>query len=87
MTVSSANSPARPTPPVQRALKHAVEQLRKAGHEIIDWEPKLHKEAVDLLVSATHNQQEDRTKLTQVADTILSRRWRKVSQGYIGTSA
>ena len=40
----------RPTPPVQRALKDTVEKLRKAGHEIVDWAPELHKEAVDLLV-------------------------------------
>jgi amidase len=36
---------------VRRALKHAVEELKQAGHEIVDWEPKLHEEAVDLLVS------------------------------------
>jgi amidase len=36
---------------VRRALKHAVEKLQQAGHEIVDWEPELHQEAVDLLVS------------------------------------
>ncbi|KAI4747076.1 acetamidase [Aureobasidium sp. EXF-12298] len=40
-----------PTPPVRRALKHAVEKLQQAGHEIVDWKPELHEEAVDLLVS------------------------------------
>lgn len=40
-----------PTPPVRRALKHAVEKLQQAGHEIVDWKPELHQEAVDLLVS------------------------------------
>ncbi|KAF1356627.1 fatty-acid amide hydrolase [Delphinella strobiligena] len=38
-----------PTPPVRRALEETVEKLRKCGHEIIDWAPTLHKEAVDLL--------------------------------------
>ncbi|THX02884.1 acetamidase [Aureobasidium pullulans] len=38
-----------PTPPVRRALKHAVEKLQEAGHEIVDWEPELHQEAMDLL--------------------------------------
>ncbi|THV64803.1 acetamidase [Aureobasidium pullulans] len=42
-----------PTPPVRRALKHAVEKLQEAGHEIVDWEPELHQEAMDLLVSPT----------------------------------
>jgi amidase len=36
---------------VRRALKHAVEKLQQAGHEIVDWQPELHEEAVDLLVS------------------------------------
>ena len=36
---------------MRRALKHAVEKLQQAGHEIVDWEPELHQEAVDLLVS------------------------------------
>lgn len=35
---------------MRRALKHAVEKLQQAGHEIVDWEPELHQEAVDLLV-------------------------------------
>ncbi|THX94268.1 acetamidase [Aureobasidium pullulans] len=42
-----------PTPPVRRALKQAVEKLQEAGHEIVDWEPELHQEAMDLLVSPT----------------------------------
>lgn len=42
-----------PTPPVRRALKQAVEKLQEAGHEIVDWEPELHQEAMDLLVSVS----------------------------------
>jgi len=38
-----------PTPPVQRALKETVEKLKSAGHEIVDWNPKLHAEGVSLL--------------------------------------
>jgi len=41
----------RPTPPVQRALQETVEKLRRAGHDMVDWEPKLHNEAVQTLVS------------------------------------
>jgi amidase len=40
-----------PTPPVQRALEITVERLRKAGHEIIEWSPEGHSEALSLLVS------------------------------------
>ncbi len=29
----------QPTPPIARALKEAVDKLKAAGHEIIDWEP------------------------------------------------
>ncbi|GAM85567.1 hypothetical protein ANO11243_035740 [Dothideomycetidae sp. 11243] len=39
----------RPTPPVQRALKHTAERLRKSGHEIVDWPPDLHKELLDIM--------------------------------------
>jgi amidase len=39
----------RPTPPVQRALKETSEKLKKAGHEIIEWDPKLHHTALDQL--------------------------------------
>jgi amidase len=38
-----------PTPPVQRALRETVEKLKKAGHEIIDWDPAEHREAVAIL--------------------------------------
>lgn len=40
-----------PTPPVVRAMKETVERLKAAGHEIVDWSPKLHPKAVELLVS------------------------------------
>jgi amidase len=38
-----------PTPPVTRALKETTECLRKAGHEIVEWDPKLHAKALELL--------------------------------------
>jgi amidase len=40
-----------PTPPVARALKETVEKLKKAGHEAVEWDPKLHPLALKLLVS------------------------------------
>ncbi|CBX97749.1 hypothetical protein IAQ61_001049 [Plenodomus lingam] len=39
----------RPTPPVTRALKETSEKLKNAGHEIIDWDPKLHESAISIL--------------------------------------
>lgn len=39
-----------PTPPVERALKETVEKLKKAGHEIIDWDPVLHPKLLHILV-------------------------------------
>ncbi|RAR12273.1 fatty-acid amide hydrolase protein [Stemphylium lycopersici] len=38
-----------PTPPVTRALKETVEKIKKAGHEVLDWDPKLHPTALELL--------------------------------------
>lgn len=38
-----------PTPPVTRALKETVESLKKAGHEVVEWDPKLHAKALDQL--------------------------------------
>jgi amidase len=39
-----------PTPPVTRALKETVDKLRKAGHNIIEWDPVLHPQLLDVLV-------------------------------------
>ena len=39
-----------PTPPVTRALKETVEKLKKAGHDVVEWDPKLHTTALQLLV-------------------------------------
>lgn len=39
----------RPTPPVARALNEATDSLRRAGHEIVEWDPKLHAKAIELL--------------------------------------
>ncbi|EXJ80451.1 hypothetical protein A1O1_08596 [Capronia coronata CBS 617.96] len=38
----------QPQPPIQRALKHVVESLEKAGHQIINWEPMLQKDIVNV---------------------------------------
>lgn len=39
-----------PTPPVQRALKETVEKLKRKGHEIVEWDAKLHARIYDLMV-------------------------------------
>jgi amidase len=44
-----------PTPPVIRALKETVDKLKKAGHELVEWDPKLHPTALELLVSMSYN--------------------------------
>lgn len=38
-----------PTPPVQRALKETVDKLKRAGHEIVEWHPSLHTQALSIL--------------------------------------
>ncbi|KAI1815973.1 amidase [Poronia punctata] len=38
-----------PTPPVARALRHAVGKLKAAGHEMIDWSPEDQAEGAKLL--------------------------------------
>ncbi|KAI0802263.1 amidase [Xylaria sp. FL0064] len=38
-----------PTPPVTRALRHTVDKLRAAGHELIDWSPEDHDVGTKLL--------------------------------------
>jgi amidase len=38
-----------PTPPVTRALRHAVEKLRAAGHELVDWSPEDQRDGTHLL--------------------------------------
>ncbi|RDA90709.1 hypothetical protein CP533_4948 [Ophiocordyceps camponoti-saundersi (nom. inval.)] len=39
----------RPTPPVARALRTAVDRLRTAGHHVVDWDPVDQKAGVALL--------------------------------------
>jgi amidase len=41
-----------PTPPVARAMKETVEKLKAAGHELVEWDPRLHGKAVEFLVGA-----------------------------------
>ncbi|KAI1484056.1 amidase [Daldinia eschscholtzii] len=38
-----------PTPPVTRALRHAVEKLKAAGHEVVEWSPEDQGEGIKLL--------------------------------------
>lgn len=38
-----------PTPPVLRALRHTVEKLKAAGHEVVEWDNKDQAQGIDLL--------------------------------------
>lgn len=40
---------ARPHPPITRVLNQAVEAIRAAGHEVIEWNPDLHAECVEVM--------------------------------------
>lgn len=40
---------ARPHPPITRVLQHAVDTLRSAGHEVIEWNSDLHMDCVQLM--------------------------------------
>jgi len=37
-------------PPIERALKELTAKLEEAGHELVDWEPSLHKECIEIMV-------------------------------------
>ncbi|KAH6654050.1 amidase signature domain-containing protein [Truncatella angustata] len=39
----------RPHPPITRVLKSAVEALRKAGHDIMEWDASLHPECIEVM--------------------------------------
>ena len=39
-----------PHPPIQRALKHVIEKLRKAGHQVVEWQGPLAKDAGRLML-------------------------------------
>lgn len=43
------DSVARPHPPVSRVLEEAVDALRTAGHEIVEWNADLHPECIQVL--------------------------------------
>lgn len=40
---------ARPHPPLTRVLHRLATALRAAGHEIVDWDPTLHAECIELM--------------------------------------
>ena len=44
-----------PHPPILRSLNNAVEKLRAAGHEVIEFSPLEHKRAWDIAVSGCYN--------------------------------
>jgi len=37
-------------PPILRGLKELATKLKDAGHELVDWDPSLHKECIDIMV-------------------------------------
>ncbi|KAF6787897.1 amidase [Colletotrichum sojae] len=39
----------RPHPPVTRVLRSAVEALRAAGHEVLEWTPDLHEDCIRVM--------------------------------------
>ena len=43
----------RPNPPITRVLRSAVEALRAAGHDIIEWNADLHKDCVRVMVRSS----------------------------------
>ncbi|RDW77691.1 hypothetical protein BP6252_05744 [Coleophoma cylindrospora] len=36
-------------PPIERALNELAEKLKKAGHELVPWEPSLHQECIEIM--------------------------------------
>ena len=38
-----------PHPPIQRGLEMVVNALKKAGHEVVEWEPCQHQRGIDLI--------------------------------------
>jgi len=70
-----------PTPPVQRALKETVDKLKKAGHEIVEWHPSLHAQALSILVSNASKYATQVTNNNIIGSNVRGRRW-QVGQGY-----
>jgi amidase len=46
------DSVVRPTPPITRVLRQAVDVLREAGHDIIEWNGDLHEQCIRVMVSS-----------------------------------
>ncbi|KAB2579761.1 putative amidase [Lasiodiplodia theobromae] len=42
----------KPQPPVARAIREAADKLKAAGHEVVEWDTKLHEEGLRLWVKA-----------------------------------
>lgn len=39
----------RPTPPIRRGMEMMIEAVKKAGHEVIEWDPAEHKQLSDFI--------------------------------------
>ncbi|CAF4807039.1 unnamed protein product [Rotaria sp. Silwood1] len=63
----------RPHPPIIRALCETVEQLKKAGIRIIDWEPVDHQKSWDLISALyfCNGAEEERGLMTEVGEQPL----------------
>ncbi|CDR88307.1 probable AMD2-amidase [Sporisorium scitamineum] len=48
LLVLTDNGIVTPTPPLQRAMKHAIAQLRSAGHKVIEWDASSNAQDADL---------------------------------------
>lgn len=68
----------KPHPPVTRAMKKVVEELKAKGHEVVDWTPYKHDEAWAIIVSPVPNlsdSQADSARQTSISAMALPRTW------------
>jgi Asp-tRNA(Asn)/Glu-tRNA(Gln) amidotransferase A subunit family amidase len=68
----------KPHPPVTRAMKKVVEELKAKGHEVVDWTPYKHDEAWAIIVSPVphlSDPQADSARQTSISAMALPRTW------------
>ncbi|CEL56881.1 hypothetical protein RSOLAG1IB_08159 [Rhizoctonia solani AG-1 IB] len=62
-----------PHPPIVEALRRVRDDLVSAGHEVIDWEPMDHQQAIEVIVSLIQSERDYDINALLLVETVFVR--------------
>lgn len=66
-------------PPIARVFEEMVSRLRKAGHEIVEWDTSLNAECIGIMVRQSPGRR--RMRLTAIGSILYCGWWRRHPAG------